>query len=219
MYSKFLTKASAAVMAAAMALNGAVVSTSTVIAADSVKYELEDAELTGTVKADDDKNASGGKIAYMTEDGTISLDVEVASAGLYTITIYAGGVGGAKQQTISINGTSDTLAVPESTSFEPIAISAKLNEGKNTIVITKSWGWTKFDYLTVETASLPDIKATQTDPATLMLLLKQFLSCTTSQAFTARISSQVSRKSISTVLTVLKLNLSTSKKKLVTILL
>ena len=164
MYSKFLTKASAAVMAAAMALNGAVVSTSTVIAADSVKYELEDAELTGTVKADDDKNASGGKIAYMTEDGSISLDVEVASAGLYTITIYAGGVGGAKQQTISINGTSDTLAVPESTSFEPIAISAKLNEGKNTIVITKSWGWTKFDYLTVETASLPDIKATQTDP-------------------------------------------------------
>ena len=164
MYSKFLTKASAAVMAAAMALNGAVVSTSTVIAADSVKYELEDAELTGTVKADDDKNASGGKIAYMTEDGSISLDVEVASAGLYTITIYAGGVGGAKQQTISINGTSDTLAVPESTSFEPIAISAKLNEGKNTIVITKSWGWTKFDYLTVETASLPDIKATQTTP-------------------------------------------------------
>ncbi|MBR6386384.1 MAG: glycoside hydrolase [Ruminococcus sp.] len=164
MYSKFFSKAGAAVMAAAMALNGAWVTLPNVSAADSVKYELEDAEFTGTVKADDDKNASGGKIAYMTEDGSISLDVEVASAGLYTITIYAGGVGSAKQQTISINGTSDTLAVPKSESFEPIAISAKLNEGKNTIVITKSWGWTKFDYLTVETASLPDIKATQTNP-------------------------------------------------------
>ncbi|MBR0141285.1 MAG: glycoside hydrolase, partial [Ruminococcus sp.] len=164
MYSKFFSKAGAAVMAAAMALNGAWVTLPNVSAADSVKYELEDAEFTGTVKADDDKNASGGKIAYMTEDGSISLDVEVASAGLYTITIYAGGVGSAKQQTISINGTSDTLAVPKSESFEPIAISAKLNEGKNTIVITKSWGWTKFDYLTVETASLPDIKATQTTP-------------------------------------------------------
>ncbi|MBR1592979.1 MAG: glycoside hydrolase [Ruminococcus sp.] len=164
MYSKFITKAGAAVMAAAMALNGAVAGAANVIAADTVKYEFEDAEFTGTIEAVDEKGASGGKIAYMTEDGSITLDVEVASAGLYTITVYAGGVGGAKQQSISINGVSDTLAVPESKSFEPIAISAKLNEGKNTIVITKSWGWTKFDYLTVETASLPDVKATQTNP-------------------------------------------------------
>ena len=127
MYSKFFSKAGAAVMAAAMALNGAWVTLPNVSAADSVKYEFEDAELTGTIKVEEDAKASGGKIAYMKEDGTISLDVEVASAGLYTITIYAGGMEGSKQQNISINGTSDTLAVPESTSFEPIAVSAKLN--------------------------------------------------------------------------------------------
>ncbi len=164
MYSKFMRKTGAAVMAAAMALNATALSVSNVFAADEVKYEFEDAVLTGTVAVTDDSNASGGKVARMEDDGSISIEVDAPSAGMYNIIIYAGGIGGAKQQNLSVNGTSvGTLAVPASDSFEKIVVPVvKLNEGKNTVLIEKSWGWTNFDYLTIEPAELAEIKATQT---------------------------------------------------------
>ena len=165
MYSKLFKKASAAVMAAAMALNGAVFTSANIFAADT-KIEFEDGTATGTVEVASNANASGGKAMYMTEDGSITLDFDVPTAGLYTITIYAYGVGGSKQQTISFNGgAAENLAIPEGDgkSFYAIPLSVKLNEGKNSLTITKSWGWSQFDYITVAEAVLPEIKATQTE--------------------------------------------------------
>ena len=165
MHSKFFSKASAAVMAAAMAVNGAVMGVSSVIAAGSDKYEFEDADITGAVTVEDDASASGKKSLKMTESGTITLKLKVDKGGMYKLTFYAGGIGSAKQQNLTVNGVSQgSLAIPESKGYEPVTISSiKLKEGENTIVIEKSWGWTNFDYLTVEEATLPTIKATQTN--------------------------------------------------------
>ncbi|MCM1132439.1 MAG: dockerin type I domain-containing protein [Ruminococcus flavefaciens] len=163
MYSKFMRKAGAAVMAAAMALNGTAISISSVVAADEpAKYEFEDGTFTGTVSATAETGASGGKVARMEDDGTVSIDVEVPSTGMYAVTIYAQGIGGSKIQNLAVNDVDQGQISISDSGFEPISMTVKLNEGKNTVTISKSWGWTNFDYLTVESAQLAEIKATQT---------------------------------------------------------
>jgi mannan endo-1,4-beta-mannosidase len=164
MYSKLLSKAGAAVLAGAMAVNSVVAGISNVIAAGSVKFEFEDATIAGDITKEDSASASGGSYLKMTESGTIDLTVSVDEAGTYNLTIYAGGIGGDKQQSLSVNGVSSTLSIPESTGFEAISVpGVKLNAGENTLTITKSWGWTNFDYVEISTFEYPEIKATQKD--------------------------------------------------------
>lgn len=167
MYSKLLKKASSAIMAAAMAFNALAVGSQCVTAAgESKKIEFENASTSGEVTIESDASASGGSYLRMENTGTITLKFDVASTGMYNITIYGGGIGSAKQQNLTINGASQgVLAIPESDGFEAIKVSAiKLNEGENTLVIEKSWGWSNFDYMTVEAAELAPIKASQTTP-------------------------------------------------------
>ena len=168
MYLKMMKKAGAAVLSAALALNGvaaSAVTNFTAVAADSIKVEFEDTTLSSTIETEADSSASGGSVAYMKGDGSIEAEFEVSEAGMYDITIYAHGVGGSKQQDLYINGVSQgSLSIPESDSFEPISTSIKLSAGKNTLSIRASWGWSKFDYFTVASTVLPDITASQTSP-------------------------------------------------------
>ena len=166
MYSKLLKKASSAVMAAAMALNGASLWVSNVSAADETKYEFETATITGDITVEKDANASSGAYLKMTDSGNIKLDFEVAKAGTYDITMYVSGIGGDKQQTLSINGVSQgNIGIPQADTFTAVNIPAiKLNEGKNTLEIAKSWGWSNFDYMTVTETVLPEISASQDTP-------------------------------------------------------
>ena len=162
---KLFKKAGAAVMAAAMMFNGVIVGSASVSAADS-KVEFETADFTGDVTVESGSGASGGSYLKMTDSGTISLKFNVAEGGLYKLTIYAGGIGSDKQQNLSVNGAPQgALAIPESDGFEAIVIPAvKLKAGENTLTIEKSWGWSNFDYMSLESASLPSINATQTSP-------------------------------------------------------
>ncbi|HOR21724.1 MAG TPA: glycosyl hydrolase, partial [Ruminococcus sp.] len=164
MYSKLLSKAGAAVLAGAMAVNGVVAGISNVIAAGSTKFEFEDAVITGDVTVESDASASGGSYLKMTESGTIELTITVDTAGTYNLTIYAGGIGGDKQQNLSVNGTSTNLSIPSSNGYEAITVpGVKLNAGDNTLTISKSWGWSNFDYVEVSTFEYPEIKACQKD--------------------------------------------------------
>lgn len=166
MHNKFFNKASAAIMAAAMVINGtAVLNVGTSFAADT-KYEFEDAKISGEVTVEENADASGGKALRMEDSGTIEVNFEVEKAGTYDINVYCGGIGGAKQQNISINGVSQgALGIPESEGFEAVKIaSVKLNQGENTLLIEKSWGWSNFDYMTVQETVLAPITASQTTP-------------------------------------------------------
>ena len=168
MYTKFLRKAGAAVMSAALALNGAAAGAFALngIAADTVKVEFESAEITGDVTKESDSSASGGSYLKMTESGTITSSFSIDTAGTYDIVIYAGGIGGSKQQSLTIDGASaGDLSIPASDSFEAVTIQGvKLTAGEHTLAISKSWGWSNFDYFTVSSTVLPEIKATQTAP-------------------------------------------------------
>lgn len=166
MNSKFLNKAGAALMAATMVMNGsAALNTGTAFAAET-KYEFEDAKISGDITVEDNADASGGKVLKMADSGIIEMTFNVDKGGVYNIIMYCGGIGGAKQQNLKINGVSQgAFGVPESDGFEAVKVpSVKLNEGENTIVIEKSWGWSNFDYMTVEEAVLAPITASQTTP-------------------------------------------------------
>ncbi|MDD7516766.1 glycosyl hydrolase [Ruminococcus flavefaciens] len=167
MGSKILKKAGAAVMSAALMLNGAVYSIPTVIAADApLKFEFEDAKVTGAVTVEDEANASGGHALKMTESGSIALTVTVDEAGPYKLIFHAFGIGSDKQQNLSINGVSQgALGIPEGTEYHEIALPAiMLKAGENTVLIEKSWGWSQFDYLEVESMGATKIEAKQTTP-------------------------------------------------------
>ena len=82
MGTKIFKKAGAAVMSAALLLNTALYSTAAVTAADEpIKFEFENAEITGTISVEKDSNASGGSVLKMTEDGTITVKLTVEEGG------------------------------------------------------------------------------------------------------------------------------------------
>ena len=164
---KLFKKSGAALMSAAMLLNSALCSTAFVTAADEpIKFEFEDAEITGTITVEKDSSASGGSVLKMTEDGTITVKLTVEEGGPYKLTFYAFGIGTDKQQNLTVNGSSQgALGIPQGTEYQPVELTAiPLKAGENTIVIEKSWGWSQFDYLTAEPMSGAKIEAKQTTP-------------------------------------------------------
>ena len=167
MGTKIFKKAGSAVMSAALLLNTALYSTAAVTAADEpIKFEFENAEITGTISVEKDSNASGGSVLKMTEDGTITVKLTVEEGGPYKLTFYAFGIGTDKQQNLSVNGSSQgAIGIPQGTEYQPVELTAiPLKAGENTIVFEKSWGWSQFDYLTAEPMSGAKIEAKQTTP-------------------------------------------------------
>ena len=167
MKAEKLRKASAAVMSAALLMNSSVYSTAVVTAADApLRFEFEDAEITGDVTVIEDKDASGGSALKMTDSGTITLSVDVETGGPYRLTFYAFGIGTDKQQNLSVNGSSQgAIGIPKSDEYQAVELTAiPLKAGKNSIVIEKSWGWSQFDYLTAELMESAKIEAKQVKP-------------------------------------------------------
>jgi mannan endo-1,4-beta-mannosidase len=168
MRSLIFRKTSAAVMAAAMAINITAAGVlNTAVAADALKFEFEDAKISGDITVEDNASASGEKCLKMTESGTIDLTVTVPAAGSYQLVFYAGGIGSDKQNNLAVNGKDQgAIGIPESKGFEKISIPAvSLNAGENTITITKSWGWSNFDYVEVISMADAKISATQVYPS------------------------------------------------------
>lgn len=163
--ARIFKKSGAALVSAVIAVNmAAAAAIPYAVNAASERYEFEDAAITGDITVESSSDASGGSYLKMTESGTITATFNADATDIYNIIIYAGGIGGAKQQNLSINGVSQgALSIPESDGFDKIVVSSvKLNKGENTLAIEKSWGWSTFDYFEVEGATLPDIIATDT---------------------------------------------------------
>lgn len=142
-------------------------------AADGTKYEMESGKISGTAAVKKDGSASGGSYVFLQEGGdTVSVTVPVDTTGMYTISICYSAPYGSKIQNLYVNNVDQgQYSFQETGESEWIDLelgSVKLNAGDNTIAIKSSWGWTNFDYITVEEAKLPDIAASDTnccDPA------------------------------------------------------
>ena len=137
-----------------------------IVAAAAARFEFED----GTYG---DKSALGDTIkgysgtGYVdSQEGDISVTVTVDSTDVYDLTIgyCLPEDRGGKVQDLYVNGTAQAqISFSPSDLFIELKVkNIKLNKGENTVTMKKSWGWIIFDYLTVDKAVLPEIKADKT---------------------------------------------------------
>lgn len=122
------------------------------------KYEAENAILTGVSIAKSVAGYSG--TGYMdggsfdAETDKITFTVNVASAAAYPLVIRFQNTCGAceKAQNISVNGAHSKYTVfpGKSASWQDLEVgNVDLKAGENTITISKSWGWTHIDYISI----------------------------------------------------------------------
>lgn len=163
-------------LAAALTISGTCTSVPVVMAeasTEAVKYEFEDGKTSGgtiyhetwTGNTEDDgsgedydlTNASGGGFSYLDQKGTtVSVDVTVEEAGLYELTIcYCEPYDPNKKvQYLNINGVNQgEVSFAHNLTFEETSGGVvMLDEGVNTIELSAYWGYTMFDYLTIQPA-------------------------------------------------------------------
>ncbi len=123
-----------------------------VFAAD--KYEAEDATFGTGVSKVTSATASGGAYLKM-ESGNIDFNVNVPSAGNYSIAIHYAGTYGEKINNLNIDGVKVAeISFSEGKSFTDEVIVTSLKAGANKITIAKNWGWIDVDYISVEPFSV-----------------------------------------------------------------
>lgn len=171
---KNLKRALTTAVAGVMSVNCLALSSVLQAGAAAAKYEFESGKLTGDAEVKtDDSNASGGSYVFLKTGGDeISLTVPSEKTGMYTVKVSYSAPYGDKIQNLYVNGVDQGQCSFASTAegvWKELDLgTVKLTAGDNTIAIKGSWGWTNFDYLTVEEATLPDITASDTtcsDPA------------------------------------------------------
>lgn len=165
-----IKKSMAAVISAAMAVNLA--AASAMVNAEITKYEFEDGTLSGCTVQESgteryQEGASGDKFVFLENGGEIaSVTVNVPETGMYEVELCFSSPYGDKIHNLLVNDVDQgqiSCPTTEGSTWETLSLgSVKLNAGDNTIGIKSSWGWTNLDYITVETATLPTIQATDT---------------------------------------------------------
>lgn len=123
----------------------------------ATKYEAENAHLIGVSIDNSEAGFSGtGHTTANTFNNSsdkIIFTINVTSAGNYPLTIrYKNSGSIEKYQHISINGGDNQYThFPASTSWANLNVgNIALQNGNNTIEISKSWGWTNIDYIIVD---------------------------------------------------------------------
>ena len=129
---------------------------------ETVRYEAEDATCTGSgCETKTHKDASGGKYVLTKNDGNIAFNINVPTAGTYTVTIrYNNSANNAKTQDIYVNGTkvkSQEFPVTlegnvggANAAFQDMPVQVSLKAGANTFAINKSWGYVDIDYISID---------------------------------------------------------------------
>ena len=121
------------------------------------KIEAEDGTVTGANISSDAAGFSGTGYVVFEGTGTISIDVNRETAGLYYLSIGYRAAYGEKTQDLHINGSRiQSIVFPQSDIFTTLDVGeVYLNEGSNTIEIIKNWGYMDFDYFIIDTETSP----------------------------------------------------------------
>jgi hypothetical protein len=113
----------------------------------TTSYEAEAGTRTGQAAVRSSAGASGGAVVGYVGNGTastVSLAVNVASAGSHTVSIsYASGA--ARSVTLTVNGaTGPTVSTPSTGGWDTIgtvSTTVNLNAGSNTLLLGNATGW------------------------------------------------------------------------------
>ena len=139
--------------------SSSVISSSGNTSYETVRYEAEDATCTGCTEKTN-QAASGGKYMRTETTGNITFNINVPTAGTYTVTIhFSNTASNAKTQDIYVNGTkvkSQEFPVTlegnlggAAAAFEDMPVQVSLKAGANTFAIIKNWGHVDIDYIEV----------------------------------------------------------------------
>ncbi|MBQ8296863.1 MAG: glycoside hydrolase [Ruminococcus sp.] len=166
MKAKLFKKASSAILAAAVAANCAAVGSIFSVNAAGEKYEFEDGTYDSKCVFGNTVEGFSGTGYVDSQEGDLSVTVNVESTGIYELTICycLPSDRTAKVQDLYVNDVAQgDVGFAISDTFTEISVSGiSLKEGENTITFKKDWGWILFDYLTVETAELPEVVGNNT---------------------------------------------------------
>jgi GH43 family beta-xylosidase len=123
-------------------------------------YEAEDAALSGTAKINMSEDASGGKVVgYVDHPGSdyILFNVNVEQAGNYVMTVMAsnGTSGGVTaQHDVFVNDAASSQVIDYKNygwgHYTPSSITVSLNQGLNTIKLTKKTNFAEVDRIILE---------------------------------------------------------------------
>ena len=110
------------------------------------KYEAESASY-GSLPAEQNNSTSNVSLRGQ-YDGNITFTIESPSSTEATLVIRTYGIGGYKENYLSVNGEYQGIFTSENESWTdswnaPISLKA----GSNTITLNPYWGWTKIDYI------------------------------------------------------------------------
>ncbi|MDR2532244.1 MAG: beta-mannosidase [Oscillospiraceae bacterium] len=106
--------------------------------------QAEDAEIFGNVRL-----TSGGYLeGFEQDDDYCVFTVEIPADGFYDLNFVSAGIGGSKENHVSVNGERlGTVFVPGSDFTNSVMERVFLTEGTNEIALEKYWGWIRLDYL------------------------------------------------------------------------
>lgn len=164
MNKKMLSK----LLVAVLSLSTAAISPLSAATTTVTKYEAESATLHNVALGDNsvpDYSGTGYVAGMDASDAYIEFTVNVEKAGNYDLGINYCAPYGYKQETITVNGGQSFNAVfEESTEFAEINAGViKLQAGENKIRISRCWGWTLFDYITISPAEALNVNTNVSD--------------------------------------------------------
>jgi len=125
------------------------------------KYEAENGTLTGSVSVMTDVagySGTGYAGRFENDGDRVSVVFTLAREGFYDLYFGYAGPYGDKKNIVTVNGNSAEVSFPASASFTETGFGRLwLNQGANTITLTKSWGWFLLDYFRIEPNTDPVI--------------------------------------------------------------
>lgn len=133
------------------------------MSSEPIMVEFESGEVEGNIvmnvgpdnpDKDGELQPASGDMFYMKDSGSLTVTFDVPAAGDYIVKIFYAlpDSYGNKENNVKIN-SEDLGALPFPITQGKWAakwIQATLKEGTNTISVSHNWGYTWFDYLTVE---------------------------------------------------------------------
>lgn len=129
---------------------------------EPIKVEFESGVIEGNIvmnvgpdkAADGELQPASGDMFYMKDSGSLTVEFNLPSAGDYIVKIFFAlpDSYGGKENNVIINGEDlGPLGFPITQGkWAAKWIQASLKEGKNTLSVSHNWGYTWFDYVTVE---------------------------------------------------------------------
>ena len=139
--------------------------------ADSIRFEAEDALLTGDVEVISSASASGGAYVQMEDaadaHSTLTWDeIEINDTGYYGLRIGYRLPHGEKGQHIYVNDEmvyEEVMFTGPANEWLTMDLTVELQSGTNSIMIEGFWGWMDFDYIEIRGQNLPPVSVDKRD--------------------------------------------------------